>query len=117
MMEQGILVRFLICHPESLAGDRLYDQYNVYKESDAVQESHQFLTDHLPCQFKTNEEGVCDLKEMTLGTEAQREYIRFYNSVERSIKGKNALVSAVASKTAENALRLAGLGWTRRKKA
>ena len=109
MMEQGILARFLICHPESLAGDRLYDQYNIYDESDALKKFHAFITNKLPKRFLVNETGGCDLGVIKPNGEAQREYIRFYNGVERSIKGKNATVEAVASKTAENALRLAGI--------
>ncbi len=109
MMEQGILARFLICHPESLAGDRLYDQYNIYDESDALKKFHAFIAAKLPKKFLVNETGGCDLGVIKPNPEAQREYIRFYNGVERSIKGKNAMVEAVASKTAENALRLAGI--------
>lgn len=109
MMEQGILARFLICHPESLAGDRLYDEYNIYEESDALVKFHAFITNKLPKEFITDDTGGCALGLIKPDREAQKEYIRFYNRIERSIKGKNSLVEAVASKTAENALRLAGI--------
>ncbi len=109
MMEQGILARFLICHPESLAGDRMYDEYDIYEESDALRKFHDFITSKLPKVFITNAAGGCVLGDIKPDREAQQEYIRFYNRVERSIKGKNAMVEAVASKTAENALRLAGI--------
>jgi hypothetical protein len=109
MIEQGILARFLIVYPESLAGDRMYDEYNVFEESDALRKFHAFLEDHLPDQFHTTETGGCLLEDIKPNSEARKEYIRFYNRIERSIKGKNSIVKAVAAKTAENALRLAGI--------
>jgi len=109
MVEQGILARFLIVWPESLAGDRLYDQYNVYEESDALGAFHAKLTGRLEQGFQTTDSGGCLLGLIKPNKEAQLEYIRFYNRIETSIKGKNFVVEAVASKAAENALRIAGV--------
>jgi hypothetical protein len=105
---QGILARFLISKPESLAGTRLYHA------SDPTQDAQLGLywsrmTELLKMPLPVNDYDELEPRALMLSTEAKRLWIEAYNTIERQLGPKGQLIDikATAAKAADNILRIA----------
>jgi hypothetical protein len=110
LMAQGILARFLIAEADSLAGTRFYNSTNPYKHP-AVVRFHTDITALLEQVPETSECGGLELPARSLSPEALEVWIAAYNSTERQLEpgGLLELIKPVASKAADNAIRIAGV--------
>jgi putative DNA primase/helicase len=105
----GFLARFLLAWPESTQG------YRPFTEApDAWPHLALFnrrLTDILEQPVPLTEEGTLEPVMLTLSPEAKAAWIAFHNAIEGELKAGGELydVRDVASKTADNAVRIAAL--------
>jgi hypothetical protein len=110
-MDQGILSRILPTFPESTMGTRSYKPINLTCDPD-VRKFHGRIDKILRIPLPYEEEGSMVLapRVLRLSKPAKREYIRFYNYVEKHLGpgGRFEKIKGFASKACENALRLAG---------
>jgi putative DNA primase/helicase len=112
----GFLARFLICHPTSTMGSRLYvdpptdrSALNAFDRQIAA-----LLSLELPIDCSGEDRGALmrlTPPVMTLAPDAKRRWIAFHDGVERELCqfGEFSGVRDVASKAAENAVRIAGV--------
>lgn len=105
----GFLARFLIAWPESTQGYRLYK-----KSADswpALDAFSQRMTALLHCRPPIDEQGFVTPTVLTLGNDAFDSWVSFYNDVEAELRPGRSMNDAkdIASKSADNAARLAGL--------
>lgn len=100
---QGILARFLISRPIPKAGTRIRGLEALIFEYESV------FSSRVRKLLNKNEDS--DLLEITLSNDAHKLNIEYYNSieVETGIGGKYQDIKAFASKTAEQARRIAGV--------
>lgn len=117
MKNQGMLSRFLVTFPESLAGTRQYDERNI-SESPAMQEYYErteaILQTSLP--LKTNEETKDELNELEprviyLDADAKECWVNVYNEIENK-SGKDGIfkpIEGFAGKAGNHMIRLAGI--------
>ena len=107
---QGFIPRFLISFPESIAGNRSYNNKN-HQESDAINRYHEHLSAHLsePLPMNGNRELV--LPDIELNPEAKQLWVAIYNRIEKEIKvgGEFELIKPMACKAAEMVARIAGV--------
>jgi hypothetical protein len=104
----GYLARFLICHPTSTQGTRLYQRAPA--QSPKLDRFRKRIADILAVQ-PVIEEGALKPSMLTFTDDAMDAWINFYNDVELQLGAGGELrdVRDVASKTADNAARLAAL--------
>ena len=100
---QGILARFLISRPMPLAGTRI-------RGLDAITLEHASSFNSRVYNLLNKQERD-ELKEISLSNDAHRLNIQYYNSIEKEsgTGGKYQDIRAFASKTAEQARRIAGV--------
>ena len=110
LQEQGLLARFLIVDAPSIAGTRLYNHKNAFKQA-GVQVFHKRLVELLEIRPETDETGGLILPNLLVDEEAQSIWVEAYDNTERQILpgSKLEVIQASASKAAENALRIAGV--------
>jgi len=105
----GFLSRFLICRPTSTMGTRLYRNGDAGNAGNAGFDARirELLNHPLP----TEDNMVLAPPTLCLSLEAKAHWIQFHNEVEREIASAGEYVSVrdFASKTAENAARIAGV--------
>jgi hypothetical protein len=113
LQSQGILARFLISKPQSLAGTRLLQQEH---ESDPAQDPRlgrywSRMIELLEMPWRLNQHGELEPRDLTLSIEAKRLWIGAYNAIEQQLgpQGKFIDIQATAAKAAENILRMAGV--------
>jgi hypothetical protein len=113
MVEQGILARFLIAWPESTVGTRAYVARSPLADP-AMQRYCERLVELLALPLPVDvDDPVQPLtpRELPLSPGAAAAWIEYANVVEREqgVEGVYRLVQPWASKSAEQALRLAGV--------
>jgi putative DNA primase/helicase len=105
----GFLARMLLAWPESTQGSR------PYKEPPATWPAlikfKNRIAEVLAEPVPIDEEGALTPAALTLSPEAKAEWVRFHDSIEAELtaRGKFCDVRDVASKTADNAARLAAI--------
>lgn len=114
LLDQGLLSRFLVASPESLAGTRFHR--DVPPELDATIQHYcthllRLLKAKPPLlapEFIANE---LDPRALPIGEEACSVWIEFHDHIEGSVgaEGPLALIRGFAAKAAENAARIAGV--------
>jgi putative DNA primase/helicase len=105
----GFLARFLIAWPESTQGYRPYKKSaDSWPALDAFSER---ITALLHCRPPIDEQGNITPTVLTLGKDAFELWVSFYNDVEAELRPGRSMNDAkdIASKSADNAARLAGL--------
>ena len=107
--QSGFLARCLLAHPESAMGSRFYQEPPSSREYMADFEKH--LTACLDQSRKLTHLGCYPLPVLQFSREAKQQWILFFNHLEAGLKqeGQWTDVKDFASKTAENAARLAAL--------
>lgn len=105
----GFFARFLYAHPPSNQGNRPYKE--PPENWPALARFHRRLDELLSAEPQLNDRGELAPPVLTLTTDAKAAWIRFYNDVESElgIGGKLGDVRDVASKAADNVVRLAAL--------
>lgn len=112
----GFLARFLIARPDKVMGDRLYQEppehWPAMQKFDAA--ITRLLSLELPIDREQEDAGAeMRLKPpaMRLSADAKRAWIDYHDDVERELCkfGEYEAVSDVASKSAENAARIAAI--------
>jgi putative DNA primase/helicase len=106
----GFLARFLIAWPESTQGNRPYKEPGNHLPG--LEAFNARITSLLnqPLNFDETGNGL-EPQLLTLSCAAKSYWIQFYNTIELQLKPTGSLtaVKDVASKTADNAARVAGL--------
>lgn len=105
----GFLARFLIACPESTQGFRPFTE--PPKSWPAIEVFHQRITEILETNIPINEDGVLSPTVLPLSADAKQAWIAFHDAIESELRvgGEMHNVRDVASKTADNAVRLATL--------
>ena len=108
--EQGLIARFLIVQPESLAGRRLYVEGNP-ADTPEIRAYTGRLLDLLevPLPLREGTRNELAPRPLPLSRAARRRWIKFHDAVETKIPGDFAPIKAFAAKAAEHVLRLAGV--------
>lgn len=105
----GFMARFLICAPESTQGTRFYrDPPDTWPALARFNARMRELLDQLP---ELERDGALNPQTLTLSPEAKQAWKEFHDAIESelAIGGELCDVNDVASKTADNAARLACL--------
>lgn len=109
-VDTGFLARFLICEPETTIGTREYKNSQLDQQSlDEFQKYQSYLLEQsMPINSET---GGLEPRVLTLSPEAKAELIEYADEVERkqSKGNKYEPITGTASKSAEQAARLAGV--------
>ncbi|WP_295407947.1 YfjI family protein [uncultured Thiocystis sp.] len=112
----GFLARFLIAAPESTMGTRLYREPPATWAAldDFDRQITRLLNTDLPIDRSGEDRGarmLLDPPIMRLDPAAKTLWVEFYNEVERELVrfGEYSAVQDIASKTAENAVRIAAI--------
>lgn len=105
----GFLARFLIAWPESTQGTRAFT--DAPKAWPKLAAFNRRLSAILNQALPISDEGFLAPALLTLGADAKASWVRFHDEIEAELGSSGALyeVRDVASKTADNATRLAGL--------
>ena len=105
----GWLARALLAHPESTQGFRPFKE--PPHDCPPLAAFHARLSQMLDAMPKPNAAGGLDLPKIDLSPEAKQTWVEFYNAIEVELRagGEFADVKDVASKTADNAARIACL--------
>lgn len=105
----GWLARALLAHPESTQGNRPFQ--DAPDDCPPIAAFHSRLYQMLDAMPRPNAAGGLDLPMLDFTPEAKRAWVAFYNAVEVELRagGEFADVKDVASKTADNAARIACL--------
>lgn len=106
--QSGFLARCLLAFPQSAMGNRFYQEPSS-REYMIDFEKH--ITACLNQTKKLTRQGCHNLPTLCLNAQAKKQWVIFFNSLETGLKneGQWADVKDFASKTAENAARLAAL--------
>jgi putative DNA primase/helicase len=105
----GFLARFLVAWPESTQGYRPFtDPPDTWPKLAAF---HRRIAEILNTPAPLNQQGCLEPAMLTLSPEAKQAWIAFYDALEGELRSGGELydVRDVASKTADNAARLAAL--------
>jgi putative DNA primase/helicase len=105
----GFFARFLVAWPESTQGYRLFtDPPDSWPKLAAF---HRRITEILNIQAPVDVEGALNPVMMTFTPEAKAAWVAFHDTLEKELRSGGELydVRDVASKTADNAARLAAL--------
>ncbi len=109
---QGFLARCLLCWPEGTAGTRPYRAESL-REDTAMQRLGERLAElhRLPLPLADGERQELAPRRLTLEPDAKQAWIALHDAVESGMApcGRYATVKPWASKTAEQALRIAGV--------
>jgi putative DNA primase/helicase len=105
----GFLARFLIAWPESTMGTRFYTP--PAPGNPALAEFHRRITALLDKPVPIDDDSVLTPPKLPLTSEAKEAWIEFHDAIESELASGGELhdVKDVASKTADNAVRLAAL--------
>jgi putative DNA primase/helicase len=105
----GFLARFLVSWPESTQGTRHFTEAPANWPSLAA--FHERLTDILNQPAPMDTEGALTPAMLTLAPDAKAAWVKFHDDIESELAtgGELSDVRDVASKTADNAVRLAAL--------
>ena len=105
----GFLARFLISWPSSMIGQRFYK--DPPKGWPALSAFHQRMEHLLSKSLKIDKQGSLELTTLELDDQARNRWIQFHDDLERELGvGKDLHdVRDIASKTADNAVRIAAI--------
>lgn len=105
----GFLARFLVAWPDSTMGTRFYTP--PVDGSPALSAFNRRITDLLNEPVTIDDDGILTPPMLPLTPEAKAEWVAFHDAIERELRSGGELydVRDVASKTADNAARLAAL--------
>ncbi|WP_423708813.1 DUF3987 domain-containing protein [Undibacterium sp. WLX3042] len=105
----GFLARFLLAHPESTQGTRLFTEPPV--DMPALTKLHKQITRILQTPAPINERGGLETTMLPLSPDAKAAWIKFHDEIESALGAGGELqdVRDVASKIADNAARIAAL--------
>jgi len=105
----GFLARFLVSWPDSTMGTRFYTP--PIEGSPALSKFNQRITEILNQPVPINENGILTPPILVLTTEAKSAWIDFHDAIEIQLSNGGELydVRDVASKAADNAVRMAAL--------
>lgn len=112
LRDQGLLSRFLVASPESLAGGRLWQEPREETEPALSRYIARVLSIFEAPALASNSAGnELTPRALDLSPEAREFWIEFHNSVEKAMRldGPLALLRDVAGKAAEQAGRIAGV--------
>jgi hypothetical protein len=111
LTNQGLLARFLIAWPESLAGSRIEGDDPQLEGCDDFIEVYEKKLGALLAAGRAQPDGALDLRTLRLGASANEIRRDYQNQVERAVGvgGRYFPVRATANKTAEQACRIAGV--------
>ena len=105
----GFLARFLVAWPESTQGYRLFsDPPDTWP---ALERFHQRITSILEQDVPINEDGALTPPVLPLAPDTKAAWVTFHDAIESELRSGGELydVRDVASKTADNAARIAAL--------
>ena len=107
---QGLLARFLITWPDSLAGTRLYRDIDPTKD-DRLIKFWQRMDALLTTPLRLDKQNELSPPDLNLEPAAMSAWIRYHDSVEKTLGrgGELHVIKPTAAKSAENALRIAGV--------
>lgn len=107
--QSGFLARSLIAQPTSSMGERHYKE--PPESLDGFLEFHNRISTCLDESINLDHRGCHDIPTLTFSELAKIKWIEFFNSVETGLSSSNEWlhIQDFASKSAENAARLAGL--------
>ncbi len=110
LQQQGILARFLIGTSKTLAGSRVYQGVDPY-QMPAIIYYYERVTQLLSIEMSLSGDGGLELSSITCDENAKRIWKEFYNETElqQVAGGELELIRPVASKMAENVLRIAAV--------
>ena len=105
----GFLARFLLAWPESTQGTRFYEDPPA--GTPALSAFHARLSALLTYPLPLDDDDLLSPPELSLSPEARQAWIQFHDAIEGDLGegGELRMVRDVASKTADNAARLACL--------
>jgi putative DNA primase/helicase len=108
MRGTGFLARFLVAWPESTMGTRLYTEAPDWSK---LQAFNARMTELLQNPLSIDEDGRLTTTTLVLSPSAHVAWVQFQNAIEKQLGQDGELqdVKDVASKTADNAARLATL--------
>ena len=112
LRDQGLLSRFLIASPESMAGDRLWQEPHERTDSALRRYIARMLSIFETPPLASNASGnELTPRAMELSPDAREFWIRFHDAVETAMRPDGALAALrdVAGKAAEQAGRIAGV--------
>lgn len=107
---QGFLARFLIAWPASLAGTRLYRDVDPTKDGRLIA-FWQCMDALLATPLRLDEQNELSPPDLNLEPAALSAWIRYHDNIEKTLGRGGELheIKATAAKSAENALRIAGV--------
>lgn len=109
---QGFLARCLLAWPQSTAGTRMYRDESLATDP-ALVSMHARVTELMctPLPMADSADAELAPRELTLTADAKTKWIKFHDAVEQQVAsgGMFANVKPWASKSAEQALRIAGV--------
>jgi hypothetical protein len=110
MQQQGLMARFLVVQPRSIAGSRLYNDKDP-NEQQSVIRYRQRLAELLSLAPQIDEHGGLALPSLTLEDAARVLWVQCYNEIEKKLAAGQPLdvIRPTAAKMAENILRIAGV--------
>lgn len=110
LLGQGLLARFLIAWPSSLAGTRLYRDIDATSDHRLVAFWKRMST-LLATPPKHDEHDEISAPDLKLEASAQSSWIRYHDEIEITLGrgGEMQEIKSTAAKSAENALRIAGV--------
>jgi len=105
----GFLARFLIAWPESTQGRRYFTE--APSEWPRLEQYRQRLSSILNQEITINDAGILTPPMLSLTSEARREWVKYHDRVEMELSntGKFSEIRDFASKSADNAVRIAAL--------
>jgi hypothetical protein len=115
LMQQGILGRYLVAHPKSLAGTRFIviekESAEREKNKEAIDSYNILITELLNKPYKTNEDGGLNFDSIILEDGSYELWVNVFNGIEMELteQGKYPHLKPTAQKMGENILRIAGL--------
>jgi hypothetical protein len=112
LIEQGLISRFLACHPESTRGTRHYNGLNLSTDP-AMQAYHAQIHSllRMPMHTVDDDPKILTPPVISATADAKSLWIEFYNLIEEQLSNESDLgcISGFGNKVPEHALRLAGV--------
>ncbi|WP_262880232.1 YfjI family protein [Pseudomonas paralcaligenes] len=110
LLGQGLLARFLISWPQSLAGTRLYQDIDATSDHRLIN-FWKRMSSLLETPAKHDENDELSAPDLKLEIPAQSAWIRYHDEIEKTLGrgGEMQEIKSTAAKSAENALRIAGV--------
>jgi len=107
---QGFLARFLMAAPESLAGQRKYQEIDL-TTNQAVMSYQQLMTRLLESEQPKDTDGTLVPRNLQVTGEAKALWVDAYNEIEQALapSGDYSEIKATAAKVAEQIARIAGV--------